>query len=79
MILYWVRNITSNRPAVHKYISHQTDVNNAAREIFNGRHTKYFRSQTAKHNPKADVLLYSEEDISLISFHHDELQEESED
>lgn len=78
MTLYWVRNITSNNPIALRYKSHHTNVNEAAREIFNGRHKAYFSTQTKKHDPKNDVLLFAEEEIVLRGFHHDELQEESE-
>lgn len=78
MTLYWVRNTTSNNPTVLKYVGHHTSVNKAAREIFNGRHRGYFRNETKKHDPKSDVLLFGDAEILLRGFHHDELQEESE-
>lgn len=79
MTLYWVRNITSNNPVVLKHIGHHTSVNEAAREIFNGRHKQYFHNETRKHDSAKDVLLFGDEDILLRGFHHDELQEETED
>lgn len=79
MTLYWIRNITSNRPTVISYSGHHTAVNNAAREVFNGRHRDFYPSQTKKFDPKNDVLLYSEDSVRLNPFNHDELQEESED
>lgn len=79
MVLYWIRNITSNNPTVLKYIGHHTSVNEAARNVFNGRHYPHFNKSEKKHDPKNDVLLFGNEDVLLKGFHHDELQEELED
>lgn len=79
MTLYWIRNIKSNNPTVLRYTSHQTQINNAARETYNGRHEKYFRGESRKHDTSKDVLLFGDTEVELRGFHHDELQEESED
>lgn len=79
MNLYWVKNITANRPVVLVYGSHQTDVNRAAREVFNGKHSSYFSRNLSKFDPEKDVLLHDGGLQGLESFNRDELQEESED
>lgn len=79
MKLYWVRNTKDNRPIVLRYDAHHTNVNNAAKEIFNGRHKPYFKMETTKFDPVKDVLLHDGGYEGLESFNRDELQEESED
>lgn len=79
MTLYWIRNIKSIRPSVVAWSGNHTEVNEAAREVFNGRHAAYYPGQPRKFDPKNDVLLHSEESVKLLPFNHDELQEESED
>lgn len=61
------------------YSGNHTSVHEAAREIFNGRHKKYFHDAGGKFDAKKDILLHAGDDCDLGSFYHDELQEEVED